>query len=190
MRTSVWVAVLCSSTRRVLVARRAGDTNNAGQWNFFGGGVGSRESLVRTAIRELKEEASLRAAATDLVRLGKDLSGGKKNVLFGLAIDAEVTPELNRESDAFRWMATDDLAMSEDLHAPTSRFIDIVARWAATLAVEAPPAPERVDETVPVDPEDMPVAPVETTPEPAPSPGWSAWARRLIGAFGVKPSRT
>ena len=131
MRISVWVAVVCSSTHRVLLARRAPTTRNAGQWNFFGGGVDPGERPLKTAIREVKEEAGIIATRQELVALGEAMTPAKRNILFGLLQDDEFAPVLNGESTHWEWSPVDSLHGRKDLHLPTSLFLGHLSGWVA-----------------------------------------------------------
>jgi len=189
MRTSVWTAVVCSTTRRVLIAKRARTANNPRRWNFFGGGLGARERPIATAIRELMEEGSIAAVATDLIPLNQATFGGKRNVLFGLAVPTEVIPVLNAEHDAFRWVPLDDLPSMDNLHGPTWRFASEVRHWAATLARHAAVSVE-VAETGPTQAMpggDEPIAAEETAPASAP-PTPKGWLIRAVTALIRRPS--
>ena len=138
IRTSVWVAVVCRATCRVLLAERAPTTRNAGQWNFFGGGVDAGERPVRTAVRELKEEGGIVVTRHELVAVGEALTPTKRNILFALPVDDEFAPILNGESVRWRWVFLDDLPFFPDLHLPTSLLIRNLESWAIKL-----PRPDR-----------------------------------------------
>ena len=129
VRVSIWVAVVCSSTRRVLLARRAPTTRNAGQWNFFGGGLDPGERPVKTALRELKEEAGIVAAKDDLIELGDASTYSKRNILFGMKVDDEFAPILNGESTHWEWVGIHGLENRADLHLPTSLLLGCLTAW-------------------------------------------------------------
>jgi len=131
MRISIWVAVVSSSSHRVLLARRAPTTRNAGQWNFFGGGMDPGERPMKTAIRELKEEAGIAATRRDLVELGETTTSAKRNILFGMMVDDEFVPSLNGESTHWEWVAVMGLEQRHDLHMPTSLLLGCLSGWLA-----------------------------------------------------------
>ena len=141
MRTSVWVAVFCPSSFRVLLAQRAPTTRNAGQWNFFGGGVDPGERPVKTALRELKEEAGILTTRHNLVILGEAITPAKRNLLFGLPQEDEFAPILNGESTQWQWLHVDDLPLRQDLHLSTSLLAGSLLGWAATFPPPKPLAP-------------------------------------------------
>jgi 8-oxo-dGTP pyrophosphatase MutT (NUDIX family) len=114
-----------------LLARRAPTTRNAGQWNFFGGGLNPGERPVRTALRELKEEAGVIASKEDLVELGDAATFSKRNILFGLKVDEEFAPILNGESTHWEWVNVPGLEMRADLHLPTSLLLGSLSAWLA-----------------------------------------------------------
>ena len=92
------------------------------------------------ARRELREEAGIVVAPSQLIALGEVLSGDKINLLYGLAVDTEIKPRLNHESDSYRWMQPPEIAASQLLHHATRTSWPHCERWLATLATE-PAAP-------------------------------------------------
>ncbi len=172
MRTSVWIAVVCRATRRVLVAKRARTSRNSGQWNFFGGGLDRHERPEQTARRELREEAGLHTALSSLVPLAEATTGGKRNLLFGLVVHGEVKPRLNGESEEYRWVGLPELAAHHLLHPPTQRFVPAVEAWLETVAA---PAEAEPPEVVPAAEPEMPAE----APPPAPPSGWARLAARM-----------
>lgn len=146
LRVSVWVAVVCSSTHRVLLARRAPTTRNSGRWNFFGGGLDPGERPHKTALRELKEEAGIDATHQELIVLGEALTPNKRNVLFALLQDDEFAPILNGESTHWEWVHMTELSHRTDLHQPTELLTDCLLDWRARLpAVQRAIAPAHTD---------------------------------------------
>ncbi|CAA7611672.1 NUDIX hydrolase [Magnetospirillum sp. UT-4] len=133
MRTSVWVAVVCPPTRRVLVAKRAQVARNAGMWNFFGGGLDRGEVPLRAARRELHEEAGLLVPPSRLVPLGAAVTTGKRNLLYGLSLPEEFEPVLNEESDEGRWLRLTELKSHHPLHEPTRYLVHHVEAWLLSL---------------------------------------------------------
>jgi 8-oxo-dGTP diphosphatase len=133
MRTSIWVAVVCPSTQRVLLARRAQTTRNAGQWNFFGGGLDDGERPTKAAIRELKEEAGIDAVKADLIALGEAATATKLNILFGLVVEEEFAPVLNGESTHWEWVKVAVLGTRRDLHLSTAMLTGCLSGWMAVF---------------------------------------------------------
>ena len=174
MRVSVWVAVVCAATGRVLLAKRAPQTRNGGRWNFFGGGIDSGEHPEETALRELREEAGLLSRREDLVYLGDSFTRTKRNMLFVVTAEAEFEPVINHESQDWRWIGLDELLSHRRLHAPTEKLSPLVRHWAAGLP-EAPaeaedlPPPPALAETDPV------------VPPPASSNRWDWLLRHVAG---------
>jgi len=156
MRVSVWVAVVCPGTSRVLLAKRGPTTRNAGRWNFFGGGIDDGEHPEQTALRELAEEAGIHSDRDDLIYLGDCASASKRNLLFVVTAEAEFEPIINHESQDWCWIAISDLLSVRRLHGPTQKLSPLVRRWVATL----PPAPPE--------------------PEPPPFSRWE-WLKRQVG---------
>ena len=140
VRTSVWIAVACPSSGRVLLAKRSQTTRNSGQWNFFGGGLDRGERPKKTARRELREEAGIQVGDSRLVPLGEAVSAGKRNLLYGLAVDSEIQPKLNQESEAFRWMPPGEITAHHLLHHATRQLWPVCQAWLNTLGDDPPAA--------------------------------------------------
>ena len=142
MRVSVWVAVVCPGTARVLLAKRGPKTRNAGRWNFFGGGIDAGEHPEDTALRELAEEAGILSIRDELIYLGDCRTRSKHNLLFVVTAEAEFEPTINHESQAWSWVAIDDLLALRRLHGPTEKLAPLVRRWARSLPPPSPPSRE------------------------------------------------
>lgn len=145
MRVSVWVAVVCPGTGRVLLAQRGPAARKAGQWNFFGGRIDQGEHPEDTALRELSEEAGIEADRAALIHLGSCRTGTKRNLLFAVTAEAEFEPIINHESQAWSWVAIDDLPALRRLHEPTQKLAPLVRRWADSLPKTHPPRESRWD---------------------------------------------
>lgn len=137
MRVSVWVAVVCPGTSRVLLAKRGPSARNAGRWNFFGGGIDDGEHPEETALRELSEEAGIDTERQSLIYLGDCFTGSKRNLLFVVTAEAEFDPIINHESQDWCWIAIEDLLSLRRLHGPTAKLSPLVRGWVKTL----PPVP-------------------------------------------------
>lgn len=138
MRVSVWVAVVCPGTNRVLLAKRGPTTRNAGRWNFFGGGIDDGEHPEDTALRELAEEAGIGAARDDLIYLGHCQTGTKRNLLFVVTTQSEFAPAINHESQDWCWVALCDLLALRRLHGPTEKLSPLLRQWLETLPKSVP----------------------------------------------------
>lgn len=142
MRVSVWVAVVCPGTSRVLLAKRANTTRNAGRWNFFGGRIDSGEHPEQTALRELSEEAGIEAKRDALLYLGACYTGAKRNLLFVVTAEAEFDPLINHESQDWCWVSIDELLSWRRLHGPTEKLSPLVHSWVKTLPELDTPEPD------------------------------------------------
>lgn len=183
MKTSVWIAVACPSTRRVLVAKRGSTCRNAGQWNFFGGGVDHGERPRKTARRELREEAGIRAAESQLLPLADFIAAGKRNLLFGLTVHVEIKPKLNHESEEFRWLTSRELVRHHLLHLPTRTFSIAVAEWLDEMSQAA--FSERPPDPLPAQSE--PTASLAESPEQPPNHSpWRDWLGQMVRWLGLR----
>lgn len=123
---SAWVLISCPDTEEVLLAKRAKQANNAGQWNLFGGGIESGESALATAMRELEEEAGL-VFDKGMIRF-KGVIKGMNFFVVSMprqAVESLLRPSRN-EVAKVRWFSFDDLP--DNLHKSTKMFIKAFTR--------------------------------------------------------------
>jgi len=98
------VLIYCPDTGRALLQKRGPRVEDAGQYDYFGGGVDDGENVLQGAIRELEEEGGITAKEDELYPLavfGKDMSlklGGYH--IFLMLVDKEFKPALNYDADA------------------------------------------------------------------------------------------
>jgi 8-oxo-dGTP pyrophosphatase MutT (NUDIX family) len=114
-------AVVTDDAGRVLVIHR---TDN-GNWALPGGALDLGESLVQTAVREVKEETGIDCEITGLVGIYTDprhvifyTSDGEARQEFSVLYTARATggePTPSDESRDVVWVARDDLAALEPM---------------------------------------------------------------------------
>ena len=119
VQRGAWIAIYCPSKRSFLLAKRSKLVNNPFVWNFFGGAIDAGESPKRAAIRELREEAGIKAGKSDLIPLahielsGLGHTGDERDLHYFLVLtDQPIKPKLNSENSEFRWFDEDHLPMS------------------------------------------------------------------------------
>jgi len=107
-RSAAGALVLARSTCRLLIARRAEGTLQAGTWGTWGGAVDAGETPVETVARELREEAGFDRAfdAQELFIFRHDTGFTYSNFL--VVIEHEFEPTLNWETQDFGWFAFGD----------------------------------------------------------------------------------
>jgi 8-oxo-dGTP pyrophosphatase MutT (NUDIX family) len=103
-----------SGRHEFLQMRRRGDEPLAGTWQTVRGSIESGETAVAAAIRELREETSLRPA--QFYRLGSvetfydlDSDAVWHSAAFFALLAADATVTLNDEHDAVRWVNETDI---------------------------------------------------------------------------------
>jgi 8-oxo-dGTP pyrophosphatase MutT (NUDIX family) len=143
-RPTAWVIVYSAKSRRILMLRRSQRTNNPGLWNFPGGGV-EGQNIVKSAKRELEEEAGLSVRKSDLVpvRRIKDI-----NASYFVAIVKDESIDLNvdpKESSGYKWMTLREIeALGPELHKKTNAFVrqpdvrDILRTLARSFSLGVP----------------------------------------------------
>ncbi|MGF1663606.1 MAG: NUDIX domain-containing protein [Kineosporiaceae bacterium] len=125
-------AVVTDGAGRVLVIRRADN----GTWALPGGAMDLGESLVATAVREVREETGIDCEVTGLVGIYTDpghviryLSNGEVRQEFSIVYTARAvggTPTTSSESLEVVWVARDrlaDLAMERSMRLRVEHYL-------------------------------------------------------------------
>lgn len=95
--------MLQSAEGRVLFLRRSKAGDAPGQWCFPGGGIEDGETPVKAAIRELAEEADVRARKKHLTFWTRRCADGVDFTTYIVRGVVEFDPLLNEEHTAFIW---------------------------------------------------------------------------------------
>jgi 8-oxo-dGTP pyrophosphatase MutT (NUDIX family) len=114
------VLIYAPLSDRFLLQKRGPRVEDAGQWDYFGGGVDPGENVFQGAVRELEEEGGITVSTDDLFPMaifGKDMSkklGGYH--IFVVIVEDEIQPNLNYDADAHdevagaKWLGQDELS--------------------------------------------------------------------------------
>jgi 8-oxo-dGTP diphosphatase len=96
--------LLCSSTKKILLLRRAPNEKMPGIWEFPSGKVNPNESLISCVIREIAEEAGVIISAEDIVSALESFTyGSTVQHNFLVIVDRELAITLSNEHDAYSW---------------------------------------------------------------------------------------
>lgn len=96
------VLILCTTTRRFLIAQRSAEVEEPLTWGTIGGAVDEAENVVKAVERELREETKYRGALKLVpLLLFKDKAFRYHNFL-GL-VDEEFTAKVDWETHSFQW---------------------------------------------------------------------------------------
>lgn len=114
-----------------LVMRRARCKHNGGQWEATAGGSALQgESPRQCAARELYEETGV--TALDMVETGRSINDERHTVyveyLCRTACDKDSVRLQAGETEAYRWVATDELRTMRDDGTLTRRSNELVAK--------------------------------------------------------------
>lgn len=126
LKQTVWLAVVAVTLpRRVLLLKRSPLVKNGGLWNFPGGNVDDKESVLRAVIRETGEEIG-HTVPLEAVRMIDTIQTDTKRMLgFVTYCDGLFHPTLNDEHSEHRWVTAEELrALDATLHNPTRLFAD------------------------------------------------------------------
>ena len=124
-RRGAWCIVLWR--RFILVAKRSKHINNALQWNLPGGNIDKGESPERSALRELDEEAGIKAGQVRVLKKFRFQLGSKHIAWAFLMRVTGKKPKVKlnlQESSKFQWMPLGKLRKAvknnpNGWHAPT-----------------------------------------------------------------------
>ena len=96
----------------LLLRRGPGAQDHVGEWCFPGGGVEDGETLEQAARREALEEVGPHPEG-ELSPLTRRVSDGVDFVTFLQEVPERFEPQLNEESDAWRWVERGELARQD-----------------------------------------------------------------------------
>lgn len=94
--------ILCSQTKRFLIAKRSEDVNEPHTWGIWGGAIDANELPESAVERELHEETGY-SGDLKLIPLVVFKSGEFKYHNFLAIVSEEFEPELNWETETFVW---------------------------------------------------------------------------------------
>lgn len=113
--------VMLMHAGRVLMLKRAADSDHAGKWCFPGGGVEPGETPEQAAIRECREETGIRVdGALSKIHYSDKHGAGFTTYLAHHSAHDEAT--LNDEHTAHAWVRMDEMA-NYDLHPGVAEMI-------------------------------------------------------------------
>jgi 8-oxo-dGTP pyrophosphatase MutT (NUDIX family) len=116
-RTNKTVWGILHTPDKMLLGKRAPGTNNANQWNFFGGHVDKGESPEMALCREVFEEIRIKLKPSDLKLIGSIGDATYFSVLVKGELGKE-TPEISK----LKFFKVTDLP--DNLHNKTAQFFD------------------------------------------------------------------
>ncbi len=106
-------AAIIVSDGAVLIARRAGDDDVAGFWEFPGGTVEPGETLQGCLERELAEEFGVRARAGDIIAESTHCDRGGAFRLVAIRAEILMGKPVALEHEEIAWAAPEDLESYE-----------------------------------------------------------------------------
>lgn len=98
----------CPSTKRFLLAYRSEMVPVSHTWACWGGAIDGQESPEMATRREVEEEAGF-SGPMDLIKVGVSQSEEVTYTTFVALVDREFTPDLNWETEEYRWATLEEL---------------------------------------------------------------------------------
>ena len=106
----------CKETKRFLLNYRSEYVNEPHTWGIWGGKIDNGEDIKDAVIREFEEESKYNGNV-DLIDSYVFKSGaGFEYYNFIGIIENEFTPDLDWESEGFKWVTLEEMYNHEDLH--------------------------------------------------------------------------
>lgn len=117
--------VLAKNTGRILLPHRSQYVQEPNTWGVWGGAIDNNEDPQEAAKRELEEEAGYHGNIS-MIPLSVFQKGSFKYYNFLAIVEDEFAPNLNWETQGYKWVTLDDLPkplhfglqylLSQDLH--------------------------------------------------------------------------
>lgn len=106
---------ICSKTKRILVSFRSKYVNEGNTWSTWGGKVDGDEDLQNTAKREFEEESGYYGMLELFPAYIFKTQGFEYHNFIG-SIPEEFEPDLDWETEAYKWLSLDQLMELEPKH--------------------------------------------------------------------------
>ena len=106
----------CEKTQRVLLNYRSEYVNEPHTWGIWGGKLDGDEDIKDAVIREFYEESNFNDDIKLIDAFIFKSGGGFEYYNFIGIIENEFTPELDWESENFKWVTIEELYEQDNLH--------------------------------------------------------------------------
>lgn len=124
-KEKVSVVIVINENNEILALKRSQSASgHNGLWNFPGGGVEDDESIYDAAIRELYEEAGLKAKEDDLIYF-ETHSTGKLVIHYFITNKFDGQVEINKESSEYKWAKISEIKKMDFVPLTPNMFNDI-----------------------------------------------------------------
>lgn len=97
---------LARDTGRLLVAHRSDHVQEPGTWGTWGGAIDEAETPKQAVRREVKEESGYKGKLNLISLSVFEHSSGFKYYNFLAVVASEFVPDLDHETQGFRWVST------------------------------------------------------------------------------------
>jgi 8-oxo-dGTP pyrophosphatase MutT (NUDIX family) len=112
------VLPLCTTTGRILIAKRSSNVNEPGTWGTWGGKMEQGENPKETAQRELTEECGYQGALTLIpLSIFKSKNGGFEfHNFIGLVKEEFIPTHDEFEVEEWSWVSIDEISNIQNKH--------------------------------------------------------------------------
>jgi len=123
------VIALFNEDNEVLIVQRSSAVETyQGYWCFPGGGADEGETAEDCAIRETREETSLKVKPSDLIYFYTLTKDGDKDIYFYIAKSWKGNVEIDWESSDYQWIKPSSLKDVKFLPTPEIIF-NLLEQW-------------------------------------------------------------
>jgi 8-oxo-dGTP pyrophosphatase MutT (NUDIX family) len=113
---TAWVILFTPD--KLILGKRAPNTNNPNLWNFFGGHIDDGETAAEAAVRELREEIGMKADPNEL----KAVAVIGDATYFSLKVQSTANAKTTDEVSKIKSFKLTDLP--DNLHSKTENFFN------------------------------------------------------------------
>lgn len=109
MIKAVGCVIIARDTNRICMQMRGNHSTHPGTWSFWGGKSEHQETLLDTAVRELKEEVGDIPTVLKIhpLHVYRSADGQFEYQTIVMIVESEFSPVLNQESAGYAWVNID-----------------------------------------------------------------------------------
>ena len=127
------LVIIFNDKNEILLLKRSQKVDSyRGMWGFPGGKREDGETSVDAAVREVREETNLKIFPKELAYVFTMKRDSGKDIIFYITNKWSGTPQVDWESDEYRWFDPFTLSNLNIVPAPKKVF-ELIEAWAKTF---------------------------------------------------------